>query len=177
VRLWRVGNAVAAGVLLAAGAMAVAVADDGQDDRTSIYEIQLTGYEEDPQALSTSGGGSVRIRIDDEAIEYRLSYADLEGTVLQSHIHLGNRSQSGGVSVFFCSNLGNGPAGTPACPAQPGVVEGTLHPADVVGPAGQGIAPGEFAELVAAIRNGTAYANVHSSKYPGGEIRGQLDHH
>jgi hypothetical protein len=177
VRLWGVGHAVAAGVLLAAGVMAVAVADDGQDDRASIYEVQLTGYQEDPLALSTTGGGSVRIRIDDDMIVYTLSYADLEGTVLQSHIHVGNRSQSGGISVFFCSNLGNGPAGTPACPAQPATVEGVLHPADVVGPAGQGIAPGEFAELVAAIRNGTAYANVHSSKYPGGEIRGQLDHH
>ena len=31
-----------------------------------------------------------------------------------------------------------------------------------------------FAEVVAAIRNGVAYANVHSGKFAGGEIRGQL---
>lgn len=44
----------------------------------------------------------------------------------------------------------------------------------VVDEAAQGIAPGEFAEVVAAIRNGVAYANVHSAKFAGGEIRGQL---
>src|SRR6267143_1446342 len=38
----------------------------------------------------------------------------------------------------------------------------------------QAIAPGEFAEVVRAIRNGAVYANVHSTLRPGGEIRGQL---
>jgi hypothetical protein len=55
-------------------------------------------------------------------------------------------------------------------------VTGTLRPADVIGPAGQGITAGQFEELVRAIRAGATYVNVHSSLYPGGEIRGQLDH-
>ena len=46
--------------------------------------------------------------------------------------------------------------------------------ANVIGPGAQGIAAGEFAELLAAIRSGNAYANVHTTKYPGGEIRGQI---
>jgi hypothetical protein len=53
-------------------------------------------------------------------------------------------------------------------------VTGTLTPANVVGPTGQGIAAGEFAEVIRAIRKGSAYANVHSTKFPGGEIRGQI---
>ena len=53
-------------------------------------------------------------------------------------------------------------------------VTGTITPADIIGPAAQGIAPGEFAEVVRAIRNGAVYANVHSTLRPGGEIRGQL---
>lgn len=75
--------------------------------------------------------------------------------------------------VFFCTNLGNGPAGTQACP-QEGTVTGTIGPADVVGPSGQGISAGEFAEVLRAIRGGAAYVNVHSTVFPGGEIRGQL---
>jgi hypothetical protein len=45
----------------------------------------------------------------------------------------------------------------------------------VIGPAGLGIEEGNLAEILAAMRAGHAYANVHSSKYPGGEIRAQLD--
>ena len=54
---------------------------------------------------------------------------------------------------------------------------GTIEPADVVPDAGaiaQGIAAGEFEELVDAIRAGYTYANVHSSKFGPGEIRGQI---
>jgi hypothetical protein len=46
--------------------------------------------------------------------------------------------------------------------------------ADVIGPNGQGIAPGEFAEVLAAMREGVTYANVHSTRNPPGEIRGQI---
>jgi CHRD domain len=150
----------------------VAMAGGGE----SIRE-RLTGYEEDPAVLSTSGNGSFKAWIDEggKQIAYRLRYADLEGGVTQAHIHLGGRAQSGGISVFLCSNLGNGPVGTPTCPPAPGSVSGTLEPDDVVGPAAQGILVGEFAELVAAIRAGVTYANVHSTKYEGGEIRAQLE--
>ena len=41
-------------------------------------------------------------------------------------------------------------------------------------PTPQGIEPGAFAELVAAIRAGHTYVNVHSTKWPGGEIRAQI---
>ena len=92
----------------------------------------------------------------------------------QSHIHFGQKSVTGGVSVFFCSNLGNGPAGTQACPPGPATVSGHVTAANVIGPAGQGIAAGEWSELVAAICAGVTYVNVHSTTYPGGEIRGQL---
>jgi hypothetical protein len=49
-----------------------------------------------------------------------------------------------------------------------------LTPANVIGPAAQGVAPGEFAELVRAIRAGVTYANVHTTTHGSGEIRGQI---
>ena len=138
---------------------------------------RLTGYEEDPLALSTTGTGSFSAWIAEsgEQISYRLSYDSLEGSVTQAHIHLGGRAQSGGIIVFLCSNLPDPPSGTPACPLPSGRVSGTLDAGDVIGPAGQGIDPGEFDELVDAVRAGATYANVHSTKYPAGEIRAQLD--
>jgi len=44
----------------------------------------------------------------------------------------------------------------------------------VIGPTDRGIAAGEFAELVRAMRNGATYVNVHSVTYPAGEIRGNI---
>ena len=54
-------------------------------------------------------------------------------------------------------------------------MEATVGADHVIGPAAQGIAPGEFEEIVAAIRAGRAYANVHTTKFPGGEIRAQIN--
>lgn len=176
-RARRFAIAVAISVVVAgAAAGSAALADDGTTGNT-VHE-QLTGYAETNLALSTTGGGQFRVQIDEGAqeIRYELSYSSLEGNVLQAHIHFGNSQQSGGISVFLCTNLGNGPAGTQLCPAAPATVTGTLRPADVIGPTGQGIAAGEFAEFIAAIRAGSTYVNVHSSKYPAGEIRAQLGH-
>jgi hypothetical protein len=149
----------------------------GHADGGRLLRANLTGFEEVP-AVSTAARGTFLALIDRHDTEFRfaLNYSDLEGNVQQAHIHLGQAGVNGGVSVFLCSNLGNAPAGIPACPAPgPGPeVTGTRTAADVVGPAGQGIAPGEFEELLRAIRHGLTYANVHSSKFPGGEVRGQI---
>jgi CHRD domain len=176
----RFGITAAALGLVAGSAAAVSAAGggggaarDGSGSSGLIHE-QLSGYEEAPMALSTAGHGTFRAMVTDAGIEYQLTYADTVGTVSQAHIHFGAVGQAGGISVFLCTNLGNGPAGTQACPAA-GEVTGTIVPADVIGPAGQGIAAAEYQELLAAIRTGTAYVNVHSSTYVGGEIRGQIE--
>ena len=163
----RTTQAVAAGaiaILLGAAGVTVAGADD--DDGV---QARLKGFEEVP-AVSTVASGKFEAEIDRAAqrIDYELSYSDLEAPVLFAHIHLGQRTANGGVAAFLC-----GGGGKPACP-QSGTVTGTIVPADVIGPASQGIAPGEFDELVTAIRAGVTYANVHSDKFPGGEIRGQI---
>ena len=69
--------------------------------------------------------------------------------------------------MFLCTNLGNGPAGTQACPPPPATIRGTIRPADVIGPATQGIEAGEFGELLDAIDAGVTYVNVHSTQVAG----------
>ena len=133
----------------------------------------LSGYEENPD-LSTVATGTFEARIiGEKTIAYKLTYSGLEGTVQQAHIHFGKVGINGGISAFLCSNLPSPPPGTPACPAS-GTVAGEIDAADVIGPEAQGIEPGAFAELVAAMRAGHTYANVHSSKWPAGEIRTQI---
>jgi hypothetical protein len=153
-----------------------AVAGSGSAGKKNVSSDTLTGYHEaTPAGVSSPGTGSFSATIDDEAetITFELRYSGLSAPASAAHIHFGNRFTSGGVSAFFC-----GGGGKPSCPAgttSEAVVTGTIVPADVIGPTSQGIAAGEFSELVDAIRAGVTYANVHNSMFPAGEIRGQID--
>jgi hypothetical protein len=141
---------------------------------TGEANARLRGYEEVP-SLTTGGGGRFHAEMGEGEITYQLTYTSpFRGNVTQAHIHIAQRGVNGGIMVFLCSNLGNGPAGTQACPAAPGSISGTIHASDIIGPTGQGVGAGDLAALERAIRAGVAYANIHSDVFPGGEIRGQL---
>ena len=136
-------------------------------DSRNKFEATLNGYMEVP-SISTTARGSFKLEIKSSSLTYRLSFRDLSAPPLFAHIHFARPDVNGGVAAFLC-----GGGGKPACPAS-GTISGTIVPADVVGPTDQGIAAGEFAELVRAIRNGATYANVHSENFRGGEIRGNI---
>ncbi len=148
-----------------------------QDDGTA--SARLRAYDEVP-AISSPGGGRFEAELVGEEIHWELSYFHVPGTVTQAHLHFAQKGVNGGIMVFLCSNLGNGPIGTPTCPASgtrdaPATLSGTIIAGNVgAGANAQGIAPGEFVELHRAIRAGIVYANVHTVEFPSGEIRGQL---
>ena len=138
-------------------------------------DADLVGYNEVPSLSSPAKADfDAKINQDETQIDYHVTYSGFPTPVLQAHLHLGKRAVNGGIMVFICSNLGTGPAGTPTCPTPAGTVSGTWTAASVVGPTAQGIAPGEFAEVVQAIRAHAAYANIHTTAFPGGEIRDQV---
>jgi len=55
-----------------------------------------------------------------------------------------------------------------------GTVSGTVTATDVQKIGGQTLRGGNFNDAIAIIRSGEAYANVHTTNFPGGEIRGQV---
>ena len=139
---------------------------------------EMAGYAENPD-ISTVATGSFEARLSEDGtkIAYELTYSGLEGNVQQAHIHFAKRGVNGGISIWLCGTAAPfvpPTAGIPTC-VQSGTVTGEVDKDDVIGPAGQGIAAGELAEILAAMRAGRAYANVHSSKFPGGEIRAQIN--
>jgi hypothetical protein len=147
----------------------------GTPDTTPIVPPALRG------AVSTAASGKFVAEIDEQndIIHYKLSYKNLEGNVTQGHIHFGQRHTVGGIVVWLCQTAGTpAPATvaalTPFCPEPEGTVEGTIIPAQVLAQTAQGIAAGEFDELVRAMRAGATYANVHSTLHPPGEIRGHI---
>jgi CHRD domain len=171
-------------VLVAAGTtlLVAAFATAGGGSHEISAKDGLGGYQE-VGAISTVGGGSFEAKVsnDDSSFEWTLSYSGLEGTVTQAHIHFAQRSVNGPIVIWLCktaATAANAPPGTADCPTPGGTLSGTADAGDVVGPAtgpGQGIETGAFGEVLDAIRAGKAYANVHSTKWGGGEIRGQLN--
>lgn len=163
--------ALAATLIVVGGTASAAVAHPGGVERA-----HLDSFAEVP-AISTPGNGTFRatVNLSTERVTYTLRYAGLTSEVTQAHIHFGRKATNGGVSAFLCTNIGGGTARTPACP-QRGVVRGVLRRADILGPADQSIAAGQFREFVRAMRNGATYVNVHTSRFPAGEVRGQIGH-
>lgn len=157
-------------VVLAAATFAIA----GDGGKSNFKADALTGYQEAASVpISTVGTGSFEASLNGagDEISYTLTYSDLEGGVVtQAHIHFGQRGVSGGVIAFLC-----GGSTKPACPASPATVTGTITAADVIGPSGQRIEAGSFDEAVRAIRAGMVYANVHTTRWPSGEVRGQIN--
>jgi hypothetical protein len=147
------------------------------------FKELLIGYEEVPSvSTGASGEFSARINRDESQIDWELTYSDLEGDVQQAHIHFGQTGVNGGITVFLCTNLGNGPAGIQPCPAAPATISGTIVAADVspnipatAAARTQGLDTGELDELIAAMRARVTYVNVHSTTWPGGEIRSQIE--
>ena len=134
---------------------------------------RLNGFHEVP-SISTKGKGefSARVSEDGTSISFRLKYSDLTAIPSAAHIHFGQRGVNGGILAFLC-----GGGSKPSCPATPATVEGTITAADILAIAPQGIAAGDFAAVLRAIRSGSTYTNVHSSVFGSGEIRGQIRVH
>ena len=150
-------------------------------------------------AIFSTGSGRLTLKIDkqNQTIEYELTYSfpdaaatPIVGTqfVNQAHLHFGQKHTTGNINVWLCQSTDNpAPAAvaavTPICPSPSGTVTGTIRPAQVLAltspplaAPGQGFPGGEpgFDALLEALRNDAIYGNVHTDKFPSGEIRGQF---
>ena len=173
--------------MLVVTAALVVVAGTGYaftDDGSRRFSEFLNGLKEAPAVVSTTGTGTFEATINPDGTEiaYALTFSDLEGDVLQAHIHIGHPQNSGGIVLWICGSESlPGPAGTPRCnednPAdnRNGKVSGTLTADDVLAVAANGIAAAELTEVLDLIKAGRTYVNVHSAKFGAGEIRSQID--
>ena len=160
-----------------------AASDHGRDRDGQEIRATLIGYEEVPSVSTPARGRfSGKIAKDDSSIDYTLTFAGLAGTVQQSHIHFAQKGVNGSIVVWLCQTTSTpAPAAvaglTPVCPQPGGTVSGLITAVNVITAStpSQQIVAGELAEVLAAIRAGVAYVNVHATPLnPGGEIRGQI---
>ena len=162
--------------LLAASLLAVAmVAPAGAND--IVYTTVLSGPNEAmPNASPATGGAKVTFDFDLVTMRVEASFSGLLGTTTASHIHC-------------CTAVaGTGAAGvatqTPTFSGFPlGVSSGLYdHTFDMTQASSynaafvtaQGSVSNAFNALVAGLNGGDAYLNIHTTAFPGGEIRGFL---
>jgi hypothetical protein len=188
---------VATAGLLALIAPATGSADDKNDDRR--LRINLTGFQEviPPNlglgAIFSTGSGRLTLKIDKQSreIKYELTYDFPDSTatpfvgtqfVNQAHLHFGQKHTTGTINVWLCQSTDSPApaavvAATPTCPSPSGTVTGTITPDKVLAVAAQGFPgpqDGGFDALLDALQNDAIYGNVHTDKFPTGEIRGQF---
>lgn len=162
-------------IATAFGALLVGATASADDDGTKV-RAHLIGFQEVP-VVSTDASATFEAVIspNGDAIDYEITYTGIQGTVTQSHMHVGQRGVNGGVVLWICQTATNPGPTTNVCTTPNGHFAGTWRPGDVQTLTnGQQIKTGQLDEVIEAIRGGVAYVNVHSNLSPGGEIRGQV---
>jgi hypothetical protein len=175
-RLYAVVVVAVSGLVLGSLAAAGRLEGPGEPPQSKHFKATMNGFQEVPSVSSTGFGEFEARLVEPEKLHYVFTYGGLEGgTSLFAHIHFAQRSVNGGVVVFLC---GGGTKPTP-CPNVEGTVEGDITPTDITSSTGattQGIEPLAWDEFLRALRAGHTYANIHTSpRWPGGEIRGEIN--
>ena len=97
-------------------------------------------------------------------------FSGLSSNLVVSHLHFAPSKVAGGVMIS-CAGAGT----NQPCPAATsGTITGTITAANVTGPGAQGITAGDLTSALEAVRDGLSYANMHTTTFPGGEIRGNV---
>jgi hypothetical protein len=159
-----------------AAALALSAAQASAED----FSSKLSGFNEIGPLATPSGAvlseGTATLKLDlnrgAQTLAFKLTYSGLSSAVVQSHIHFGKVHVAGGVIVFFC-----GPVGSPAhqvCPPNGGTVTGTITAADILAIPTQNVPAKTFEALTDALVSNTAYVNIHTMNFGGGEIRGEI---
>ena len=147
-----------------------------QHSTSEHFGTALSGREENPP-VATRARGSAIFTLNDDGTElaYKLIVANIDN-VTQAHIHCGPAGVNGPIILWLY------PSAPPAT-LIPGTSNGILNQdvatnADVIARPDSPACPGGVADLsdvVEKLSNGGAYANVHTSAFPPGEIRGQIE--
>lgn len=162
--------------LVVGGLLALLAATASAQSVPTNFVAHLSGEQEVPERqTSATGQAKFQLSADGNELAYRLIVANIDN-VVASHIHLGPAGANGPVVAFLFG---------PAAPAGGGlngvIAEGVITAANLTGPlVGQ-----SMSVLVAALRTGGAYVNVHTNDgvapintgpgdFPGGEVRGQI---
>ena len=145
----------------------MSVTEKSKADRSNKlhFNASLSGKNEVPER-ETKAVGEVIVTIskDESSVHYKVIVANIEN-VVASHFHMAPANANGGVVRGIFQNPNPQPSGP---------MNGILAEGDITADNLTGALAGNLSGFIDAIRNGNIYVNVHTTAYPGGEIRGQL---
>jgi hypothetical protein len=164
---------------------------NNDDDRLPThFSAHLSSFNEvPPKGIGSSGTFEAVLSPDGATLTWTFTWTGLTGPPLFAHIHFGERGVNAAVMTFFCGPASGAPGGPPAtipspqpCPqTTSGSISGTTTAANIIAlsaaPSDQGLNANDFATFLEALRRGDGYANMHTTRFPGGEIRGQVATH
>ncbi len=117
---------------------------------TTKLRARLNNAQELPKPHANGGSGRFTATLTGHALKWtlrwKLTFTNLSGPPTEALLHLGKRGTVGPVGVGLCG------------PCTSGVHGKSLVPVNVM----------------AALKTGGAYVNIHTAKNPNGEIRGQI---
>lgn len=143
------------------------------DEATQSFSAKVAGFQEVTPKLSP-GTANFEATVTGSTLSYRLTYTKLSSPVTQAHIHFGQPAVNGGIFLWLCGSATKpGPAGTPTCPPDGGTVSRSgVSASDIQGIPDQNLSATDFAGALNILASGDAYVNLHTTLFPGGEIRG-----
>ena len=126
------------------------------------FNAKLSGQQEVPPVQTTTASGMAWFKTMQDKVWFKLNVTDMQG-VTQAHIHTGKQGENGPILVTLYKS------DTP----QP--INGKLAYGNITANLLEGPMKGkQISDLTTAMSNGSTYVNVHTEKYPKGEIRGQI---
>jgi hypothetical protein len=149
-------------LIVAVAALALAA---GEDSGKNKFGATLKGASEVPP-VTANATGTATFTVSGTSVTYKITASGLSGNATAAHIHLGPSTASGPVVVPFPAQaIVNGPDGSVT-------ISGSFTAADVKPQANPPIK--NLDDLLAQMRAGNTYVNIHTAAHPAGEIRGQI---
>jgi hypothetical protein len=128
------------------------------------YEAKLIGKNEVPPHETKATGTATFNAMGTNSISYTVHVKDMQ-MVTAAHIHQGKAGENGPVvAVLYTTN-------TPSAMTNGVLAQGTITATNLEGP----LQGKQITDLIDMINSGGAYANVHTTANPMGEIRGQIE--
>ena len=126
-----------------------------------VFTAELSGADELPP-VNTDANGTITVQGNNQGLNYQLALSDIKN-VTAAHIHFGNDKENGKVVVTLLET--ENPSGL-----EMETLGGNFTDENVHGP----LAGLPLDQLIGFMGNGR-YVNVHSTEFPLGVIRGQIE--